>query len=86
MRGKEPPSLWKSIVLIIIFMFGIVGLFGLILYLITSGAQQLGLSTTGYVVIFVVVSGVFAWLVKRISDTVSGMSHHWFPEESNEQD
>ena len=32
------------------------------------------------------ISGVFAWLIKRISDTASSMSHYWFPEETNEQD
>ena len=83
---KAPPSLWKSIIYIIIFTFGIVALFGTILFLIISGAQQLGLSRTGYIAIFILISGVFAWLVKRISDTASGMSHLWFPEESDEQD
>ena len=83
---KNAPSLWKSIMLVIIFVFGIVGLFGLMLYLLVNGAQQVGLSTIGYLAIFVVISGVFAWLVKRISDTASGMSHLWFPEESDEQD
>lgn len=51
-----------------------------------NGAQQLGLSTTGYIAIFVVISGVFAWLLKRISDTVSAMSHIWFPEETERSD
>ena len=72
--------------MIIIFTFGIVALFGLILYLLVDGAQRLGLSTGGYIAIFVVVSGIFAWLVKRISDTASSMSHYWFPEESDDQD
>ena len=84
--SQSPPSLWKSILLIIIFTFGIVALFGLILYLLVDGAQRLGLSTGGYIAIFVVVSGIFAWLVKRISDTASSMSHYWFPEESDDQD
>jgi len=83
---KAPPSLWKSIVYIIIFTFGIVALFGVILFLFIRGAQQSGLSTTGYIAIFILISGVFAWLVKRVSDTASGMSHLWFPEESDEQD
>lgn len=84
--SPAPPSLWKSIILIIIFVFGIVSLFGLILYLLVDGAQRLGLSTTGYIAIFVVVSGIFAWLVKRISDTASSMSHYWFSEESEDKD
>ena len=79
------PSLWKSIVLVIIFIFGVVALFGLILYLLVNGGQQLGIPRIGYIVIFVLVSGLFAWLVKRISDTASSLSHHWFPEESDEQ-
>ncbi len=83
---QKVPSLWKSIVLVIIFVFGVVALFGLILYLLVNGAQQLGISKIGYIVIFVFVSGLFAWLIKRISDTASSMSHHWFPEESDEQD
>ena len=85
-KTETAPSLWKSILLIIIFSFGIVGLFGLILYLLVDGAQRLGLSTIGYIAIFVVVSGIFAWLIKRISDTASGMSQIWFPEESDEED
>jgi hypothetical protein len=83
---KTPPSLWKSIILIIIFTFGIVSLFGVVIFLLINGAQQIGLSTTGYIAIFVVISGVFAWLVKRISDIASAMSHIWFPEESNRPD
>ena len=85
-KQKAAPSLGKSILLIIIFSFGIVGLFGLILYLLLDGAQRLGGSTIGYIAVFVVVSGIFAWLIKRISDTASSMSHIWFPEESNEED
>lgn len=83
---EASPSLWKSIILVIILAFGIVGLFGTIIFLLLSGAQQLGLSTEGYIAIFVIISGIFAWLVKRISDTASGMSHLWFPEESDERD
>ena len=81
---QAPLSLWQSIVLIIIFTCAIVSLFGAIIYLLINGAQQVGLSTSGYIAIFVVISGVFAWLVKRMSDTVSGMSHLWFPEETDE--
>ena len=83
---QAPLSLWKFIVLIILFTFAVVALFGVIIYLLVNGAQQMGLSATSYVVILVVISGVFAWLVKRVSDTISGMSHHWFSEESEDQD
>ncbi len=81
-----PPSLWVSIVLVIIFVFVIVILFGLILYLLVNGVQQLGLPTPVYIGIFVLVSGIFAWLLKRITDIASNMGHHWFSEESDEPD
>jgi hypothetical protein len=83
---EASPSLWKSIILVIVLAFGIVSLFGVIIFLLLSGAQRLELSTEGYIAIFVLISGIFAWLVKRISDTASGMSHLWFPEEPDEQD
>jgi hypothetical protein len=83
---KTPPSLWKSIVFIILFTFVIVLLFGLIIFFLISSAQAVGISTAGYVIILVVISGVFAWLIKRLSDTVSGLSSHWFSDESDEQD
>ena len=82
----SPPAFWKSVILIIIFTFGIVILFGVIIFFLVNGAQQLRLPITVYIGIVVVISGIFAWLVKRLSDTVSGMSHYWFPEESEEQD
>jgi hypothetical protein len=81
---REPPSLWKSIILLIIFVFGAVSLFGVILYLFISGAHQMGWPPTAYIVILVVISGIFAWLVKRITDTVSGMSQYWFPEDADD--
>ena len=84
--NKAPPALWKSVILIILFTFVIVLLFGLIIYFLVSGAEELGVSTTGYVAILVAVSGVFAWLVKRVSDTVSGLSSYWFSEETDEPD
>jgi flagellar basal body-associated protein FliL len=82
---KSPPSLWQSIILVIIFVFLIVSLFGLIIFLFIRGAQQLGLSPTAYIVIFVVISGIFAWLVKRITDIAASMSQFWFPEDSDEE-
>lgn len=78
---KAAPSLWKAIGLVIIFTFVVVALFGLIVFLFITGAEGLGLPTAGHIVILIIISGVFAWLVKRLSDTVSGMSHLWFPEE-----
>jgi hypothetical protein len=82
---KAPPSLWQSIILVIIFVFLMVSLFGLIVFLFIRGAQQLGLSSTAYIVIFVVISGIFAWLVKRITDIAASMSQFWFPEDSDEE-
>jgi len=82
----SPPSFGKSVILIIIFTFAIVALFAVILFFLIRGVQQVGLSTTGYIAIFVVISGIFAWLVKRLSDTVSSLSHHWFSEENEEND
>lgn len=78
---KKTPSLWKSILLLVVFVFAAVILFGAIIYLFISGAQQFDMPPGAYIVIFVVISGIFAWLVKRITDIVSGMSHRWFPEE-----
>ena len=83
---KGPPALWKSVILIILLTFVIMFLFGFILFLLIRGAQQTGLSTTGYIAILVIISGVFAWLIKRLSDTVSGLSSHWFSEESGKRD
>jgi hypothetical protein len=81
---KDLPSLWQSIILLIIFTFVAVSLFGLIVYLFVRGAEQLGLPLFVHIGIFVVISGIFAWLVKRISDMVSGMSQHWFPEDDED--
>ena len=80
---SHPPSLWQSIVLLIIFAFGVVILFGAMVYLLLSGAEQLGLPFIFHVAIFVVVSGVFAWLLKRITDIGSSMSRHWFSEDDD---
>ena len=81
---KPPIAFWKAIVLVIIFVFGIVALFGLFIYIFINGAEQMGLSTTGQIAIFVVVTGIFAWLVKRLSDVFSDMSRHWFTEEADD--
>jgi hypothetical protein len=81
---KTAPSLWKSILLVIAFTFMIVALFGLIVFLFIRGAEGMDLPPTAHVAILIIISGVFAWLVKRMSDTASGMSQRWFPEESDE--
>lgn len=44
----------------------------------------MGLALWMHLVILVVMSGLFAWLVKRLTDTVAGLSHHWFPEENHD--
>ena len=83
---KDVPSLWQFIILLIIFTFVAVSLFGLIVYLFIRGAEQLGLPLFVHIGIFVVISGVFAWLIKRISDMVSEMSRYWFPEDDDLDD
>jgi hypothetical protein len=85
-KKKDLPSLWQSIILVIIFTFAAVALFGLIIYLFILGAEELGLPLAVHIGIFVAISGVFAWLVKRISDLVSGMSQYWFPEDDDLDD
>jgi uncharacterized integral membrane protein len=83
---ETPLSLWKAIILIILLVFGIVSLFGVLIYLFTSGAQQMDLPTIANIVIFVIISGIFAWLIKRLTDTISGLSHLWFPEETDDEE
>lgn len=83
---RKPPALWLMIVLVILLVCVAVALFGGFIYLFSNGAEQLGFSTPGILVVFVVISGIFAWLVKRLSDAASDMSHLWFPEDSDESD
>jgi len=78
--------LWKSIILILIFACGAVSLFGSVVYLFIKGAQQLGWPPAAHVVILVVISGIFAWLMKRISDIISEVGQRWFPGEVNDGD
>jgi formate hydrogenlyase subunit 3/multisubunit Na+/H+ antiporter MnhD subunit len=86
-QKRQPPvSLWTSIGLLILLSFLLVGLFAGFIYIFTSGAEQRGLPVAGQVVIFVVISGIFAWLLKRVTDIVSGLSHWWFPEETDGSD
>ena len=78
---NSPLALWKAILLIIILVFGLVALFGVLIYLFIRGVQQMGLPTIANIVIFVIISGIFAWLIKRLTDIFSGFSQVWFPEE-----
>lgn len=81
---KAPLPLWQAIVLIIIITFGLVLLFAVMVYLFTSGIQQLGLPLVVNIGVFVIISGIFAWLIKRLTDIISNMSHLWFSEEEND--
>ncbi len=78
---KAPLSIWKAIILLVTLAFIAVILFGAIIYLFIRAAQQMGLPSVANIAIFVTISGVFAWLMKRITDIVSSMSNRWFPEE-----
>lgn len=83
---KEPPlPLWQAILLIIAITFGLVLLFIVLLYLFVNGAQQMNLPLMVNLAIFVLLSGIFAWLLKRLSDIVLGLSHLWFSEEQDEK-
>ena len=83
--SKKPAlSLWKAILLIIILVFGLVALFGVLIYLFIRGVQQMGLPTIANIAIFVIISGIFAWLIKRLTDIISGLSEVWFSEEDEE--
>lgn len=84
-RPKAPLSLGQSIVLAIVLAFVGVSLFGVIVFLFIRGAQQLGMSQTAYIAIFVVISGIFAWLIKRVTDMTAALSGLWFPEDSDEE-
>ncbi len=79
-KSEPPLSLWKAILLIIILVFGLVTLFGTLIYLFIWGVQQMGLPTIANIVIFVIISGIFAWLVKRLTDIIAGLSQQWFSE------
>lgn len=84
-KPKAPLSLGPSIVLAIIMAFVVVSLFGVIVFLFVQGAQQLGLSRLAYLAIFVVISGIFAWVLKRLTDIAADMSRFWFPEDSDDK-
>lgn len=82
-RPKPPLPLWAAILLAIVLAFVIVGLFGALIYLFTGGAERLGVSTTGQILIFLGVSGIFAWLLKRLSDAASDAGRYWFADEEH---
>ena len=81
-----PLTLWKAIIAIIMLVFGIVCLFGLLIYFFTRGVQQMGLPAVANIAIFVIISGIFAWLVKRLADMISGLGRYWFPEEADDEE
>ncbi len=81
LKSAKRPPLWKVILLIIALVFGIVALFGALIYLFIQGAQQMNLPPIANIAIFVMMSGIFAWLIKRLSDTVSNLSLVWFPKD-----
>ena len=83
---KAPLSLWKAIILIILLVFGMVSLFGLLIFLFTQGVQQMGWPAIANIAVFVIISGIFAWLVKRLTDIISDLSRQWFPEEDDHEE
>jgi hypothetical protein len=83
-QPKPVLSFWKAIILIIVLVFGLVALFGILIYLFIWGIRQMGLPTIANIAILVIISGIFAWLIKRISDIFSELSRHWFPEEGDQ--
>ncbi|MDX1520251.1 MAG: hypothetical protein R3264_01330 [Anaerolineae bacterium] len=84
-KDKQPPlTLWKMIVLLIVLAFVLVTLFAMMVYLFTNSFQQMGFPPIVNLVIFVIISGIFAWLLKRLTDIVSNLSHLWFPEETDD--
>lgn len=84
-KHKTRPALWKTIVLIILITVAIVSLFGLLIYLFTSGVQKIGSPLLLNLSIFVIISGIFAWLVKRLTDIILSMSHIWFSEDQDDE-
>lgn len=83
-QPEAPLPLWGAILLVIVLVCGVVGLFGALVFLLINGALQLGLPPVVYLVIFVTVSGIFAWLIKRLADIFLKASRLWFSDESNE--
>ena len=81
--AKPPLPLWQAILLSIVISFVIVALFAALVYLLTSGVQQRGFSLIVNLTIFVIISGIFAWLLNRLTAIVSGMSQLWFPEDED---
>lgn len=80
---KPPLSLGKFIGLMIVFAVIVVVLFGGLVFAFATGAQKLGLSTPIYIAIFLVISAILAWLLKRVSDAAADLSRAWFPEDTD---
>ncbi len=83
---SRPPPFWQALVLLIVFVCAVVSLFAALVYLLTRGVELSGWPPAAHIAVFVLVSGLFAWLVKRLSDTVSGFSRNWFPEPGPEDE
>ncbi len=83
-QPKAPLPLWSAILLVIVLVFGVVSLFGALIFLLVYGALRLGLPPVVYLGIFIIVSAIFAWLVKRLADVILKASRVWFSDESNE--
>ena len=81
---KPKPPLWQAILLVMALVFGIVILFTVLLYVFMQIPRQMGWPVIANIVIFVIISGIFAWLVKRLTNIVAGFSQIWFPEEDEE--
>lgn len=84
--SKPSITLAKFIGLMIVFAFVAVALFGGLIFMFVVGAQKMGLSTPVYIGIFVIISAIFAWLLKRVSDAASELSRAWFPEDTDPSD
>lgn len=83
-QSKAPLPLWGAILLVIVLVCGVVSLFGALVFLLINGALRLGLPPVVYLAIFVTMSGIFAWLIKRLADIFLKASRLWFSDESNE--
>ena len=83
-QPEAPPPLWSAILLVIVLVFGAVSLFSALIFLLINGALRLGLPPVVYLGIFVIISGIFAWLVKRLADIFLKASRLWFSDESDE--
>jgi membrane protein implicated in regulation of membrane protease activity len=83
--AKPPLPLGVAILLLILATFVVVAVFGALVIMFIIGAKSLGLPPAGYVAVVVLISGVFAWLVKRLSEAVSEWGRQWFPEDESDE-